>query len=81
MCVTQYCDCDYVEVQDNFSNGTSVVIGKYCMGVAYPHSAIKSRSNNVTVTFRSDSTIGNAGFKAQYQALQVVGKDCNFVFI
>lgn len=81
MCVTHNCDCDYVVVQDNFSNGTSVVLGKYCMGIAYPHGAIKSRSNNVTVTFRSDYTIGKAGFKARYEAIQVIGKDCNFVFI
>lgn len=81
MCVTQTCNCDYVEVQDNFPNGTSAVIGKYCMGVAYPHGVIKSRSNNVTVTFRSDSTIGKEGFKAQYQAIQVIGKDDNVVVI
>ena len=80
MCVTASCDCDYVEVQENFSNGTSTVVGKYCMGVAYPHGVIRTRSNNVTVTFRSDSTIGSAGFKARYEAIQVIGKGCKLSF-
>lgn len=80
MCVTASCNCDYVEVQDNFSNGTSVIVGRYCMGVAYPHGDIKTRSNNVTVTFRSDSTIGSAGFKARYEAIQVTSKDCKLQF-
>lgn len=74
MCVTANCDCDYVEVQENFSNDTSAIVGKYCMGVAYPHGVIKTRSNNVTVRFRSDSTIGSAGFKARYDAIQVTGR-------
>lgn len=81
MCVTSSCDCDYVEVYDNFPDGKSVLVGKYCMGVAYPYGDIKSSSNNVTVIFRSDFTVGAAGFKALYQAIQVTGKDCNLVFI
>lgn len=76
MCVTANCDCDYVEVQENYSNGTSAIVGKYCMGVAYPHGVIKTRSNNVTVTFRSDYTVGSVGFKARYDAIQVTGRDC-----
>ena len=79
MCVTSSCDCDYVEVHDNFPDGKSVLVGKYCMGVAYPYGDIKSSSNNVTVIFRSDFTVGAAGFKALYQAIQVTGKDYNLV--
>ena len=79
MCVTQSCDCDYAEVHDNFPNGTSVLIGKYCMGVAYPRGDIKSRNNNITVTFRSDYSVVKAGFKAQYQAIQVIGKNFSLI--
>ena len=78
MCVTANCDCDYVEVQENFSNDTSAIVGKYCMGVAYPHGVIKTRSNNVTFRFRSDATMGSAGFEARYDAIQVTGRDCKF---
>lgn len=74
MCVTHTCECDYVEVRETFPNGTSLLIGKYCMGVAYPYGNITSRGNNVTVIFRSDNWIGDRGFKARYQAIQVASK-------
>ncbi|XP_022794884.1 uncharacterized protein LOC111333551 [Stylophora pistillata] len=71
MCLYQSCDCDFVEVHDNFPNGTSELTGKYCMGVAYPPSDIRSKTNNVTVTFSSDGTIQDVGFKAEYSAVQL----------
>lgn len=74
MCVTESCECDYVEVRETLPNGTSALIGKYCMGVAYPYDDIKSRGNNMTVIFRSDNTVGAPGFMARYQAIQVTGK-------
>lgn len=74
MCVTASCECDYVEVRETLPNGTSALIGKYCMGISYPHGNIKSQGNNMTVIFRSDNTVGAPGFKAKYQAVKVSGK-------
>ena len=72
-CLSASCDCDYVEVRETFANGTSILIGKYCMGVAFPHGEIKSRGNNMTVIFRSDYWVVEPGFKARYQVIPVTG--------
>ena len=74
-CMTTACACDYVEVRETLSDGTSTLIGKYCMGAAYPKGDIRTRGNNMTVIFRSDHWIGKQGFKARYEAIQVTGKD------
>ena len=81
MCLFQSCDCDYVEIHDNFPNGTSELTGKYCMGVAYPPGDIRSKTNNVTVTFTSDGTVQDVGFKAEYHALQLTSKNSSLLFI
>lgn len=73
--MTTACACDYVEVRETLSDGTSALIGKYCMGAAYPKGDIRTRGNNMTVIFRSDYWIGKQGFKARYEAIQVTGKD------
>ena len=73
--MTPTCKCDYVEVQETLSDGTSALIGKYCMGAAYPKGDIRTHGNNMTVIFRSDYLIGEPGFKARYEAIQVTGKD------
>ncbi|XP_074638426.1 uncharacterized protein LOC141896933 [Acropora palmata] len=72
-CQSTSCDCDYVEVRETSTNGTSSLIGKYCMGNAYPWGEIKSRGNNMTVVFRSNYWKGEPGFKARYRAIQVSG--------
>ena len=63
-----------MEVRETSTNGTSSLIGKYCMGNAYPWGEIKSRGNNMTVIFRSDYWKGEPGFKARYRAIQVSGR-------
>ncbi|XP_068672672.1 uncharacterized protein [Montipora foliosa] len=70
-CHSTSCECDYVDIRETFANGTSILIGKYCMGVAFPHGEIKSRGNNMTVIFRSDNWIVEPGFKARYQVIPV----------
>ena len=74
-CMTASCDCDFVEVRETFKNGTSVLIGKYCMGIFYPYGNITSQGNNLMIVFRSDKTITAKGFKASYQAIpHIIGK-------
>ena len=73
--MTASCDCDFVEVREPFKNGTSVLIGKYCMGIFYPYGNITSQGNSLMIVFRSDKTITAKGFKAGYQAIpHIIGK-------
>ena len=73
--MTASCDCDFVEVREPFKNGTSVLIGKYCMGIFYPYGNITSQGNSLMIVFRSDKTITAKGFKASYQAIpHIIGK-------
>ena len=72
---TPSCVCDYVEVNETFTNGSSESKGKYCMGNMKPPKVIKSHGNHLIVIFYSDRGNGARGFKASYQAFQVVGKN------
>ena len=64
-----------MEVRETFKNGTSVLIGKYCMGKFYPYGNITSQGNSLMIVFRSDTTVKAKGFKASYQAIpHVTGK-------
>lgn len=69
------CRCDFVEVWETLTNGSAVLIGKFCDETKPdPSQPIRSSGNNVTVIFYSDATVEAKGFKASYQAIPIVGK-------
>ncbi|XP_078346119.1 uncharacterized protein LOC144631547 isoform X2 [Oculina patagonica] len=67
------CRCDYVEVWETLTNGSAVLIGKFCDDTKPdPSQPFRSSGNNVTVIFHSDATVQDKGFNASYQAIPVV---------
>ncbi|KAJ8337763.1 hypothetical protein SKAU_G00367290 [Synaphobranchus kaupii] len=58
------CAFDYVEVRDGMTE-TSALIGKYC-GYTVP-APITSSSNTLWIRFKSDGSVSQAGFRAEYQ--------------
>ena len=69
------CRCDYVEVWETLTNGSAVLIGKFCDETKPdPSQKFRSNGNSLTVIFHSDATVEAKGFKASYQAIPVAGK-------
>jgi len=60
------CSNDYVKVYDG-GNTQAVMIGKYCGGLR-PFKVLAT-SNQMTVSFTSDSSLTFSGFKAQFTAV------------
>lgn len=82
------CMCDHVEVWETLTNGSEVLIESFCDAQnRRPDSfkPIRSRSNNMTVIFRSDHTVNAKGFAASYEAIpisgEVVGHRCVVIFL
>ena len=64
------CPCDYVELWETFTNGSGVLIGKFCDETKPdPTQHFRSTGNNVTVFFYSDGSVEAKGFKASYKAI------------
>ena len=65
-CVTTDCPCDYIDITEYFANGLPAFRGRYCMGVNNTPPVIRSRADNLTVLFHSDTSRAGTGFKASY---------------
>ncbi|KAM3593822.1 uncharacterized protein V6R79_022582 [Siganus canaliculatus] len=68
------CNFDYVEVYDNGTVQTGMLLGRYC-GRSLPPS-ITSTDNLMTLLFVSDSSLATEGFSASYVSINAT-TDCS----
>lgn len=61
------CIYDYVEIYDNGTTPNATLLGRYCGGTPPP--VLVSESNQMSVVFRTDSSIASDGFTASYAAV------------
>ncbi|KAH3692443.1 hypothetical protein DPMN_194284 [Dreissena polymorpha] len=61
------CDYDYVEVSDVISNGSEVVLGRWCSNLLPPPQV--SSGPRLMVRFRSDTSTNGNGFSASWKSM------------
>ncbi|XP_062328232.1 membrane frizzled-related protein [Osmerus eperlanus] len=66
------CLFDWLEVQEETEQN---LVTRFCGNVAPP--TVNTNSSTVWVSFRSDGSIGGAGFSAQYRAISPEHKSCS----